>query len=83
MKISEPFGKNILIEPMIESEVAVSETPSLCAYGKVIMVGDDVKYVKEGNIIAFTVWGLNDVTIEGTKHYLVPEDDKFIMGYVG
>ena len=82
MKITKPFGCNILIEPMIESQLAVSEEPSLCAYGKVLAVGNEVKNIKEGDLISFKLWGLAETKVEGVKYYLVPEDDKFILAYV-
>lgn len=82
MKITRAFGNNILIQPMIRSQIAVSDTPSLCEYGEVIAIGSDVKTIKVGDKISFTVWGLNSVDLEGSKYYLVPEDPKFILSYI-
>lgn len=82
MKITKTFGKNILVQPMIRSQVVVEENPSLCEYGKVEAVGSDVKTIKTGDIIGFTVWGLNKLTVENKDYYIVPEDDNFILAYI-
>lgn len=75
-----PYGKNILIEPMIKSQIAVSDSAPLCEYGKVVAVGGDVTTVKEGETIGFTVYGLNELFAEDKKYYFVPEDSRFILG---
>lgn len=82
MKITRAFGNNILIRPMIKTQIAVSDSPSLCEYGEVMAVGDEVKKIVVGDKISFTVWGLNSVDFEGTRYYLVPEDPKFILSYI-
>jgi len=76
----EPFGNQILIQPMQKKSVIVSEKKLFCDYGEVIAVGDEVKKIKVGDIIGYTVWGLNHLEIDGIKHYFVPEDQRFILG---
>ena len=82
MKLEKPFGINIHIKPIIESEVAVSEKPSICFYGEVMGIGNKVQEVKVGDKLAFVSWGLNTVDVEGTTYYIIPETDKFILGYI-
>lgn len=78
----KPFGKQILVQPVIKSQIAVSDNVSLCEYGKVIDIGDDVQKIKVGDEIGFTVWGLNHIEINGIKYYFVLEDTNFILGTI-
>ncbi len=73
----KPFGNNILIEPQ-QSKQLLGQ--SLCEYGKVIAIGDSVSKIKVGDVIAYLVWGLNSIEVDGQKKYFVPEDDSFILG---
>lgn len=74
-----PFGRNILVEPE-KNKAIIGE--SLCQYGKVLAVGEEVKYIKVGDTIGYLTWGLNDITIDDTKYYIVPETDEFILGRI-
>lgn len=78
MKI-KPFGNNILVKPH-EQDTILKAEGGLCEYGEVVDVGNDVKEIKVGDIIGFTVWGVNRLTIENEKHYFIPEDSRFILG---
>ena len=82
-----PFGKNILVKPIQKKQVLISDVGTLCEYGEVIAVGDEVSKIKEGDIIGYTVWGINsfvidDGTANGSKHYFVPESSEFILGKI-
>lgn len=79
MKI-KPFGQNILVKPTEKKQILVSDQGSLCEYGEVIAVGDDVQKVKVGETIGYLVWGISSLEIDGTKHYFVPETSEFILG---
>lgn len=79
MKI-KPFGVNILIKPIEKEQILVGDRKSLCEYGTVIAVGDDVKNVKVGMVIGYTVWGVNHLEIDNERHYFIPEDGRFILG---
>lgn len=81
MKI-EPFGDQILVNPIEKKSPFVSEQKLFCEYGTVVAVGQDVKSVKPGDTIGFTVWGLNHLEIDGKKHYFVQEDPRFILGKI-
>lgn len=74
----KPFGKNILIEPYTKQQIL--STGSLCEYGTVLAIGSDVKEVKVGDKIGFTIWGLNALEVEDRKYYFVPEDTRFVLG---
>lgn len=80
MKIKPCFNQ-ILIEPVEKKQTLVSDEKSLCEYGKVIAVGEDVKTIKEGDVIAFLLWGINHLDLEdGKRLYFVSEDPRFILG---
>lgn len=81
MKIT-PFGDQILIKPTEKKQILVSDTGSLCEYGEVIAVGDEVQKVKVGDTIGFLIWGLNSLEIENEKHFFVPESGGFILGKI-
>lgn len=78
----KPFENNILVKPVEKKEVAVSDRSSLCEYGEVIAVGDQVTRIKVGDTIGFLVWGINKLEINDTVHYFVPETGEFILGTI-
>lgn len=78
----EPFGNQILVKPVEKKQILVSDRKTLCEHGEVIAVGDEVKKIKVGDLIGYTVWGLNHLEIDGQKHYFVPEDARFILGRI-
>lgn len=77
-----PFGTNILVKPTEKKAVLVSDQGSLCEYGEVLSIGEDVKNVKVGQTIGFLVWGVNHLEIEGQKHYFINETSDFILGFI-
>jgi len=82
MKIS-PFGYNLLIKPVEKKQVLVSEQKSFCEYGVVVAKApSNDSRIKVGDVIAYTVWGINSVEIENEKFYFVPEDERFILGVI-
>ena len=46
MKINQPFGTNILVQPNVKKEIAVGDKALLADYGTVIAIGDEVKKIK-------------------------------------
>lgn len=78
----EPLFNHILIKPAEKKHLLVSQQKNFCDYGTVIAVGPDVKTIKVDDIIGYTVWGLNHIELNGTKHFLVPEDPRFILGRI-
>lgn len=75
------FGNNIEVEPVSKNKI-IGETAKYYLYGKVLSVGNDVKIVKVGDMIAWTLWGMNEVVdADGTKHHFVQENSDFIIAY--
>jgi len=78
----KPFGKNILIQPAARSQVLVSDQGSLCEYGKVIAIGDEVTKVKVGDNVGFLVWGIQKLDVQDTIYYFIPETSDFLLGFI-
>lgn len=77
-----PFGNNILVKPTEKKQILVSDQGSLCEYGEVMAIGDDVQKIKVGDTIGYTIFGINSLEIDGKKHYFVPETAEFILGKI-
>lgn len=75
-----PFGNQILVKPTEKKQVLISERKSLCEYGEIMAIGDEVQKLKVGDIIGYTVWGINSLEINDEKHYFIPEDSRFVLG---
>lgn len=76
-----PFGKNILIKPDEKKQILMADQGSLCEYGEVLAVGDQVQNVRVGQRIGFLIWGINKLQIEEETFYFLPEGD-FILGFI-
>jgi hypothetical protein len=77
-----PFGNNILIQPAAKSQVLVSDQGTLCEYGKVVAIGNDVIHVKVGDSIGFLVWGINKLDVNDEIFYFINESSDFILGFI-
>lgn len=80
MKDLKPFGINLLVKPLEQKQVLINQAPTLCEYGEVLSVGDEVQKIKVGDMIAFTKWGVKHIEIDDKKYHFVPEDGRFILG---
>ena len=81
----EPFGSNILVKPVEQKQVLVNQTKSLCEYGEIIALGHDLTnetFLKVGDIIGYTVFGINSLEINGEKYYFIPYTPEFILGKI-
>jgi len=75
----EPFGKNILVRPKEKKTYASVKNASFTDVGVVIAVGDEVKKIKVNDEVGFVNHGLLSLDYEGTKLYMLPETDDFLM----
>ena len=80
--IIKPLFNQILIKPIEQKTLILAEKKTLCEYGEVLAIGDEVKQIKVGDKIGFLIWGLNALDIGGVMHYFVREDGDFILGTV-
>lgn len=85
MKTVIPFGSNILVKPIETKQILVNQAPSLCAYGTIIALGSDLSdtaNLKVGDIIGYTVFGVNALEIENEKYYFIPYTSEFILAKI-
>lgn len=75
----KPFGDRILVKPEERKQVLISDDGTLNEYGTVLAVGPDVKVIKEGDKIAFSVFGIEKVVIGDDKHYFIQENPEFLL----
>lgn len=77
-----PFGKRILVKPEEKKQVLVADDGMLNEYGEVVAVGNEVKQVKVGDKVGFSVFGVEKLVIGEEKFYFVKEDDEFLLGWL-
>ena len=80
--IIKPFKTQILVEPIEKKQVLVSDSKSLCEYGKVVAIGSEVKEIKVGDVVGFLIWGINALEMEEKKYYFISETSDFILGTI-
>lgn len=78
----KPFGKNILIKPEEKKSILSADQGTLCEYGEVLAVGDEVERIKVGQKVGFLVWGINKLVVEEETFYFLPESSDFILGFI-
>lgn len=82
MQKIEPFGRRILVRPVEKQQVLLADDGMLNEYGEVIAVGDEVKKIKVGDNIGFSVFGVEKLVIGEEKFYFIKEDDDFLLGTI-
>lgn len=76
------YGRNIIVEPEKRKKV-IGDTASHHLFGTVLSVGDLVKNIEAGDIIGFTMWGVNElVEADGKKHFFIQDNEDFILGII-
>ncbi len=78
MKIT-PFGDQILIKPVEKQQILVSDDGTLNEYGEVVAIGSDVKTIKVGDKVGFSVFGVEKLVIDEQKYYFIRENAEFLL----
>lgn len=78
----KPFGSNVLVKPEQKKQILVSEQGTLCEYGTVEAIGDEVTKIKVGDKIGFLIWGVNKLVVEDETFYFINESSDFILGFI-
>lgn len=76
------FGRRIYIKPEEEKTLLQTGSNTATVRGTVISAGPDCKVVKEGDVLLFTSWGVDEVNVNGEKFYFLLESDEFILATV-
>ncbi len=75
-----PFGKNLWIKPIEKKQTIVSDDQTFTDYGEVMAVGDTTSgKIKVGDKIAYLFWGIQSVSIDGERYWILPESDEFLL----
>lgn len=75
-----PFKGKVVIEP-IKQEMLLSQDSSLIEAGKVLKVGEGVKFLKVGDTVHFNSWCCDKTAeIDGKVFYILPVNEQSILG---
>lgn len=75
----KPLGDNIVVKPAEKKQILVSDNKSLCLYGEVMFIGEEVTKVKVGDTIIYEMWGLKSPEIDGEKVHFISEKSPFLL----
>lgn len=78
----KPFKNRILVKPVSKAQVLVSDDGALSEYGEVLAVGKDVKDIKVGDTVGFSVFGVEKLIIDEEKYYFLQEDADFLLAVI-
>lgn len=74
-----PFYDRVQIRPFKRDSWVPDE--SLLEKGEVIAVGEKCTFLKKGDTVFFTSWGMDKTPDEdGEPYYVIPEKSEFILG---
>ena len=76
--IINAYGNNIQIIPESKNKI-IGDTSKYFLYGKVVGVGELVKNIKVGDIIAYTLWGVNKLEKDGEEYFFIQDNSDFIL----
>lgn len=76
----KPLFNNILVKVRESDDILKGSESFLTEVGDVIDVGEEVKNIKVGEIIAFSQWGVKSVKHENETYRFIPEEGRFILG---
>ena len=90
MIIIKPLGNQILVEPVEEQSVLLSDNKSLCLYGEVVAIGKEVNNwwkfwedkIKVGDKIIYEIWGLKSPKINDKDYHFIRKDSQFLLGII-
>lgn len=77
-----PFGNRLLVKPVERAQVLVSDDGTLNEYGEVIAIGSEVKTIKVGQKVGFSVFGVEKLVIDDQKLYFISEDPEFLLAVI-
>lgn len=77
-----PYYNKIVIEPIKQKTVILSDTGNLQERGIVVAIGSAVEFVKIGDHLFFDAWGCGKTSPDedGKEYYVVSDDPDVILG---
>jgi len=76
-----PYFDKIQVMPFKQDSIIMSQDENLIEAGEVVAIGEQVTFVKVGDIVYFDSWGCSKTPeIDGVRHYVVPEKSELILG---
>ena len=75
----KPFGKRVQVKPEKQETTILAAETNLVERAEVVGIGDKVEYIKVGDRLLFTSFGVDSVDVNGERHYFLLEDDAFIL----
>jgi len=77
-----PYEKKITFEPIKKDSIFSEDSDNIEA-GRVLSVGENVTFVKKGDIFFFLAYGAEETPdYEGEKYWTILDDKRFIMGKI-
>lgn len=78
-----PFAGKIVFERIEQDSVILQDGNKYEEMGRVVQVGEGVTFVKEGDVIFFLAYGVEQTPkYNGQNYYVVPCDAKFLIGKI-
>lgn len=77
-----PFGNRILIKPVEKRDGPLGDAAELSEYGDVVAVGSEVKTIKTGDRVGFSVFGVEKLIVDDEKLYFIQESPEFLLGVI-
>ncbi len=80
----KPLKNNIWIEPISANSNLVSNNidRKILQIGKVLGVGEDVKSVAVGDIVAFPFGVWDEVNLKNNKYYFLRDESEYLLAKV-
>lgn len=76
-----PFPDKIVVKPLEQKTVIVTQKEQLLEKGIVVSVGDNVRFVQPGDTVYFDSWGCYSITdSESNTLYVVSSNSQVILG---
>jgi co-chaperonin GroES (HSP10) len=76
----KPYGAWLLIKPVEHAQVLVSDEGALSEYGTIVAKGKLCsEAVQEGDVVGFSVFGVEKLVVDDQKYYFIKENDEFLL----
>lgn len=75
----ESYKTNIQVKPIDKGKI-IGNTAKYYLYGEVVGVGSEVKDIKVGDMVGYTIFGVEEILeADGTKTFYLQDNPDFIL----